>query len=320
MRATVRVWSAPSVSAGRTRCASEPPPYPETGSQPSVTANTSASIIPSQNTGVEIPRTAAPMSAWSSAEPGRTAASAPAATPRTTATRVAASARRTVAGRRSASTSVTGRCSRREVPRSPRASRPSHVAYCTGSGRSSAYSRRRRSGASGSARWPSAARAGSPRAAAFSRKTSRVMPKSTGPSASSRPQSARPRSAIEPDLPERYQELGRGRERGALEPLHVPLDERAARVVIERDPRRVVDDRLLGLVVAPEARRPAGHRVRLVEQPVHGGVAVARGVAGGADVARVEEDREEVLGVRIVRDPALPEEDRAAVLHQLDLL
>ncbi len=61
MRAMVPVWMAPSVSAGSTRLAQAPSPYPETGSQPSHTAKSSESIMPSQNTGVEMPSTAALM-------------------------------------------------------------------------------------------------------------------------------------------------------------------------------------------------------------------------------------------------------------------
>ena len=150
--------------------------------------------MPSQNTGVEMPRTATAMSAWSSAEPGRTAARPPIPMPSTIEMTVAASASRIVAGARSARTSRTGRCSRNERPRSPRIRRPIQRAYWTGSGRSSAYSRRRRSRASGSARCPMAARAGSPRAIAFRRKTSSVIPKRTGKSATSRPATGRPKS------------------------------------------------------------------------------------------------------------------------------
>ena len=52
-------WMAPRVSAGSTRLAHAPSPYPETGSHPSHTAKSSESIMPSQNTGVEMPSTAA---------------------------------------------------------------------------------------------------------------------------------------------------------------------------------------------------------------------------------------------------------------------
>jgi len=115
------------------------------------------------------------------------------------------------------------------------------------------------------------------------------------------------------------QELGRGGLRAALEAFDVGLDQPAARVEVERDPDRVVEDHLLRFLVALHARRPDRHRVGLVEQAVDGRVPIARGVAGGADVPAVEEHREEILGIGIVRDPALAEEAGAAVVHHLDV-
>src|SRR6266478_5280424 len=254
--------------------------------------------MPSQKTGVEMPSTAAPISRWSRPLPGRAAARAPAPTPTTTETSVAARARRTVAGRRSATTSVTGRCWRYERPRSPRRRRPIHVAYCTTSGRSSAYSWRSCRRTSGSARCPSARR----RCA-----TGRINV--TGA----------PSSPGEPDLAEGRQELGRRRQRRPLEAPDVRLDEGPARVVIEGDPHRVVEDQLLGLAVPREARDARRHRVGLVEEAVDRRIPVAGGVAGGADVARVEEHRQEVLGIRVVGDPALAEEAGRPVVDEHDM-
>ena len=53
MRARMAASAAPSEIAGSTRCASVP--RPDTGSQPSSTAKTSASSGPSQKFGIEIP-------------------------------------------------------------------------------------------------------------------------------------------------------------------------------------------------------------------------------------------------------------------------
>ena len=56
MRARIAESAAPSVTAGNTRCHTEP--VPETGSQPSRTANRIASSGPSQKFGIEIPASA----------------------------------------------------------------------------------------------------------------------------------------------------------------------------------------------------------------------------------------------------------------------
>src|SRR5260370_8299844 len=98
------------------------------------------------------------------------------------------------------------------------------------------------------------------------------MPNSTGPSARRRCATGRinvtgaPSSPGEPDLAEGRQELGRRRQRRPLEAPDVRLDEGPARVVIERDPHRVVEDQLLGLAVPPDARAPPRPRVALVAQ------------------------------------------------------
>src|SRR5205809_806147 len=81
-----------------------------------------------------------------------------------------------------------------------------------------------------------------PRAAALSAKTRTVTPSTTGTSATRREATERSRLALEPDLAERGQELGRGGLRAALEAFDVGLDQPAARVEVERDPDRVVED------------------------------------------------------------------------------
>src|SRR5215471_13996956 len=126
-----------------------------------------------------------------------------------------------------------------------------------------------RATASGSARCPMAARAGSPRATALRMNTSRVIPTRTGTRASSRPPRARLRSPIKPDFAEGGEELGSGGERRPLQPLDVGLDQRATGVVVEGDPDGVLDDQAFGLGIALVAGRSGGHAVRLVEQPVH---------------------------------------------------
>src|SRR2546429_23092 len=153
-------------------------------------------------------------------------------------------------------------------------------------------------------------------------------PRTTGTSATKREKTGRsnpigvraiPFLALQPDLAQRREELRRGGLRAALQPLHVRLDERTARVVVQRDPGGVVEDDLLDLLVALHALGTGRHRVGLVEEAVDGRVAVARGVAGRTDVAAVEGHRQEIPGIGIVGDPALAEEARAPVIDHLDV-
>src|SRR2546426_759429 len=176
-------------------------------------------------------------------------------------------------------------------------------------------------------RWSSAEPARTA-ATALSAKTRTVMPRTTGTSATTREKTGRsnpigvraiPCLALQPDLAQRREELRRGGLGAALQPLHVRLDERTARVVVQRDPGGVVEDDLLGLLVALRTLGAGRHRVGLVEEAVDGRVAVARGVAGRTDVPAVEEHRQEILGIGIVGDPALAEEARAPVIDHLDV-
>src|SRR6187549_1488014 len=122
------------------------------------------------------------------------------------------------------------------------------------------------------------ARAGSPRPTAVSAKTSRLTPISTGTSASTR-RAAGSISSLNLDFAEGGQELGRGGERRALEPLDGGPDEGAARVMVERDPEAVVEQPLLGVLVDLRACGAGRHRVGLVQEPVELRIAIARGVA-----------------------------------------
>ena len=106
---------------------------------------------------------------------------------------------------------------------------------------------------------------------------------------------------------------------GALEPLHARADQGSARVVVERDPRAVVEQALLRALVELHARGTGRHRVGLVEQAVELRAAVPRGVPGRAHVARVEQHGEEVLGVGVVGDPALAEHGDGARVHHLEV-
>src|SRR3990172_3476737 len=103
----------------------------------------------------------------------------------------------------------------------------------------------------GSPRWPIAARTGSPSETAVRTKTSREIPNSTGSSATSRrATSASIGLPIEPDLAQRrHVHLRRAGHRRALEPPDGGLLQEPARVPVDEDPRRLLDDHLLGLPV-----------------------------------------------------------------------
>src|SRR5882724_13506840 len=85
------------------------------------------------------------------------------------------------------------------------------------------------------------------------------------------------------------EELGGGGEGGTLEAFHGGADQGPARVMVERDPRPVVEQALLGALVHLEARRPGGHHVGLVEESVELRAAVTRRIARRADIAGVEQ-------------------------------
>src|SRR5690242_21904782 len=63
------------------------------------------------------------------------------------------------------------------------------------------------------------------------------------------------RLTFQPDLTQRREEFRRRGLRATLEAFHVWLDQGAAGVEVERDPDRVVENDLLGLLVALHPRR-----------------------------------------------------------------
>ena len=100
--------------------------------------------------------------------------------PTPTASIIVASSNSRVAGKKRRSSSATACLDVSDVPRSPRASRPMYIAYCTASGRSSPSRSRTASSCSGVACRPAAARAGSPGSRLVSAKVSTLTPSSTG--------------------------------------------------------------------------------------------------------------------------------------------
>ena len=92
------------------------------------------SMMPVQNTGRLTPVTAMPMLTLSSHVYWRVADTMPAGTPMTSATRARPPVRISVALNRRSTSGKTSRPSGIERPRSPCSTRPSHRAYCTGSG------------------------------------------------------------------------------------------------------------------------------------------------------------------------------------------
>ena len=93
---------------------------------------------------------------------GRTAEMTPSGAAMASATTSEATVSWSVTGIRCASIVVTGSPLRYETPRSPRTTRPSHSAYCTGIGRSSPMIVRARASCSGVTSAPSSAIVGSP--------------------------------------------------------------------------------------------------------------------------------------------------------------
>ena len=153
---------------------------PLTGSHPSHTAKPRISSKASQNWGMEIPSNTTRVSTRS-CQPRRCAAAiAPAARPRTVASVNAVAASSKVGPMRSAISSTTGLCSVIERPRSPCNTLPSHMTKRFHSGWSRPSSARNDASASGVAKGPRIASAGSPGSSAIIRNTTSEIPSSTG--------------------------------------------------------------------------------------------------------------------------------------------
>ena len=124
MRAIIAIDGSARVTAGRTRCVSEP--APPTGSQLSHREKTTISTRPVQKIGIERPNSEPSRASASNSEFGHTAEATPATMPVTAASTSAATVSCKVAGQASASSAATGRFCWIERPRSPRATRPTY--------------------------------------------------------------------------------------------------------------------------------------------------------------------------------------------------
>ena len=142
--------------------------------------------MPSQNDGMLAPNSEATALSRSSTEFGRVAAATPSATPTALESTSAVAVSSSVACSRVRTSPSTGRFIQSERPRSPRATWPIHVRYCTCSGSFSPRSARRRARSSRVACEPSMISAGSPGERCSTMKMMTDTPASTGTSSRSR--------------------------------------------------------------------------------------------------------------------------------------
>src|SRR4051794_9743893 len=172
---------------------------------------------------------------------------------------------------------------RRERPKSPVTAWPSHDAYCTGNGWSSAYLVRMAASVAGSRLSPARRRAGSPGSARVPANTTTLASRTTISAAPTRRRTnvrmaLRPRA--EPGLLEPQEAVA-----VELEAGDVLAGPREVLVVVEVDQRAVVQDHLCRLLVDLRALGRVELRAALLEHLVEGGVRVAGVVlrAGRAD-------------------------------------
>ena len=144
--------------------------YPEAGSQPRWTANSSMSMIPSQKCGTDRPESARTLAATAIGLPWRTAAMMPVGMPITSAIAIEQTASSTVTGSLAAMSCDTGILFRIDSPKSPRSTRPIQIPYWMGTGRSRWYFWRIAATATGSCSSPASATAGSPGRSCWSEK------------------------------------------------------------------------------------------------------------------------------------------------------
>src|SRR5215813_12662701 len=122
VRAMLATENAARVTAGRTTYSALP--YPEVGNQPSRTEKKPLRISPSQNVGMEAPRTLTVVIAESHVVPRQTAAVTPAGRPTARAMARLTEASSSEASKRVARSLATGSWLRRDRPRSPVMTRP----------------------------------------------------------------------------------------------------------------------------------------------------------------------------------------------------
>src|SRR6185295_365260 len=266
--------AAARVTAGSARCTSKsrrsPPPYganmPEAGSQPSQSAKITISTMPSQKTGMLAPKSEATALSRSSAEFGRIADVMPSARPPAVESRSAAPVSTSVALKRVSTSPSTGRFIQIDRPRSPRATSPSQCTYCTCSGWVRPSSARRRSRSAWVAWEPSMISAGSPGARCKTMKMMIETPSRTGTSSSRRRTTYRLtawRTSLQRDRLDAEVEA-----RVELEPLNPFGMGGGLDLVVDEDPRRIVDENTLGLAIERGALALVGRQPCLVQELV----------------------------------------------------
>src|SRR5687767_6971810 len=229
------------------------------------------------------------LASLSMAVPWRKAATSPSANPRPNARTEEATARTRLFVSASRTSSMTGRRVAMDRPRSPWATRPSHRAYCTGSGASKPYARLTASISAWLASPGMTAAIGSPGARWTIANTMTLAPSKVGTASRNRratnahiflARHAHRREVDEPGL-------------RLHEPLHLRRERARIEIVGHEDPRRVVDEDLVRPrqdgVLLLQIKRPLG----LLDQLVHLGVDVRHRVhRDGHDGLRVEEPAE----------------------------
>ena len=131
---------------------------------------------------MEMPETAKAMPSRSGQRPRFTADTIPIRSPNTKAHAIAATVSRSVGPKRSATSSITGRCERIEIPKSPVTVFFTKSTNCSGNGRSSPRRSRTICTVSSSASGPAASCAGSPGSRCTKKKTHTVTRNMVGTS------------------------------------------------------------------------------------------------------------------------------------------
>src|SRR4029453_15519765 len=232
------------------------------------------------------PKSEATALSRSSSERGHAAEAMPRARPPTVENRSAVPGRSSVAPRRPSTSGSTGRFNQIERPGSRRTTGPSQCTYWTGSGSFSPSESRSRARSSFVACEPSMISAGSPGERCSTPKMTIDTPTRTGTSSRSRRGGERP---TRPGSLQRDRLDAEVEARMELEPLHALAVRRGLDLVIDEDPRRVLDQQALGLAVELGPLGLIGRQPRLVEQLVVLLVLVERAIgAVGRPLARVQ--------------------------------
>src|SRR5262249_50248485 len=242
-----------------------------------------------------------------SAEFGRIADVMPSARPTAVESTSAAPVSTSVALKRVSTSPSTGRFIQIDRPRSPRATRPSQWTYCTWSSWVRPSSARSRSRSAWVAWEPSMISAGSPGARCRTMKMMIETPSRTGISNSRRRTTYR--------LTARGASLQRDRldaqveARVELEPLNPLGVGGRLDLVVDEDPRRIIDQNALGVAIERGALALVGREPRLVQELVEALVLVERAIrAGRRPLARVKERVHDHVRVLVAGHPGEREE------------